>query len=159
MPTIVLDDGTLLNEGCATLQYIADQNPGTIAPAPGSKERYTTINDLNYVATEVHKDAFSKTFHPAFKQEGAVRDFILSNFDAKMNYLNDVRIAGKEFLSGTAPTIADYYLYIVLGWCQYNGTDLSKYPHCFSYHARMHQRPEVGGAWARMMTAPTTTIA
>ena len=55
VPTLVLDDGSILNEGAATLQYIADLNPGTVAPAIGTRERYMVMNALNYVGTELHK--------------------------------------------------------------------------------------------------------
>jgi len=55
VPTLVFEDGDVLNEGAATLQYIADLNPGKVAPVFGSVDRYKVINALNYVGTELHK--------------------------------------------------------------------------------------------------------
>ena len=54
VPCLVLDDGTILNENVATLPYIADQVPGTVAPAAGTQERAVMQNALAYVASEVH---------------------------------------------------------------------------------------------------------
>ena len=54
VPCLVLDDGTVLNEGAAVLQWIADQAPGTAAPANGTTARYVTCQLINYVASEVH---------------------------------------------------------------------------------------------------------
>ena len=47
-------DGTVLNEGAAVLQYIADQRPGTVAPHNGTVGRYQVQEMLNYTASEVH---------------------------------------------------------------------------------------------------------
>ncbi len=41
VPTIRMDDGGILTEGGAVLQYIADQNPASnLAPKAGTMERY-----------------------------------------------------------------------------------------------------------------------
>lgn len=158
VPTVVLDNGAVLNEGAATLQYIADLNPGSVAPAPGSIERYTTINDLNYIGTELHKGAFALMFNPKTKDEGALKDYAWWRFDQNLKYLNDVRLKDAVYLSGDKATIADFYLYVVLGWCPYFGGDLSKYPVAAAYHARIHALPEVQGALERVKSEPTTTI-
>ena len=54
VPALVLEDGTLLNEGAAVLQWIADQaGPASgLAPAYGTSGRYLLQNKLNYIATE-----------------------------------------------------------------------------------------------------------
>ena len=38
VPCLVLDDGTILNEGAAVLQWIADQAPGKAAPVAGTTQ-------------------------------------------------------------------------------------------------------------------------
>ena len=54
MPTLVLDDGTILNENAATLQYIADLAPGKVAPLNGTTDRALLQNALSYIFGEVH---------------------------------------------------------------------------------------------------------
>ena len=77
MPALVLDDGTLLNEGAAVLQYLADMVPppprgsaptgccgltparaqkpaAKVAPEPKSTARYLVQNALNWTASELH---------------------------------------------------------------------------------------------------------
>ena len=54
MPTLVLDDGTILNENAATLQYIADLAPGKVAPLTGTTDRALLQNALSYISGEVH---------------------------------------------------------------------------------------------------------
>ena len=55
VPLLETDDGTRLAEVAVILQYIADRNPGTLAPAFGSMERYRLMEWLNFIATEIHK--------------------------------------------------------------------------------------------------------
>ena len=64
VPTLKLDDGQVLTEGPAIVQYIADRKPETgLAPAAGTLERYRLQEWLNYISTELHK-SFSPLFNP-----------------------------------------------------------------------------------------------
>lgn len=70
VPALVLADGTLLNEGAAVLQYIADQAPegsGLAAPYKTSA-RYLLQNVLNYLASELHA-SYGPLFNPALGAE------------------------------------------------------------------------------------------
>ncbi len=61
---MLLDDGTLLTEGVAIMQYLADNVPDRQLLAPtGSISRYKTLEWLNYIATELHKG-----FTPLFRR-------------------------------------------------------------------------------------------
>lgn len=56
VPALLLDDGTLLTEGVAIMQYLADSVPDRQLLAPvNSISRYKTIEWLNYIATELLK--------------------------------------------------------------------------------------------------------
>src|SRR5947207_343802 len=64
VPALELDDGHVLTEGPAIVQYIADQHPAArLAPPAGSLERYHLQEWLNFVSTELHK-GFSPLFRP-----------------------------------------------------------------------------------------------
>ena len=68
MPTLVLDDGTILNENAATLQYIADLAPGKVAPVAGTVERSILQNALSYISGEVH-GSIGPLFNPTISAE------------------------------------------------------------------------------------------
>ena len=56
VPALQLDDGQILTEGPAIVQYIADQKPATgLAPAIGTIERYKLQEWLNFISSEIHK--------------------------------------------------------------------------------------------------------
>ena len=56
VPTLRLDDGTVLTEGPAIVQYLADRDPAKkLAPATGTIERYHLQALLGYINSELHK--------------------------------------------------------------------------------------------------------
>ena len=64
VPALVLDDGGLLTEGPAIVQYIADRKPAASGLAPAgrhSSERYKLQEWLTFINGEIHK-----TFGPLF---------------------------------------------------------------------------------------------
>ncbi len=68
VPALVLDDGQLLTEGPAIVQYLADRNPASgLAPACGTLARYRLQEWLTFINGEIHK-----TFGPLFR--GAADD-------------------------------------------------------------------------------------
>jgi len=155
VPTLVLDDGTVLNEGAAVLQYIADQAPGTIAPVAGSVGRYVNIANLNYVASEVHP-SIGGLFNPTIGPE--VKAHITANANKKLAYLEGIFSKNPGFLGGTPnANIADFYLYIVLGWTKYVGLSLEAYPHVQAYIQKVADLDGVKAAHALIATNPATT--
>src|SRR6204780_5568998 len=69
VPTLQLDDGRVLTEGPAIVQYLADQRPDSgLAPRPGAFERYQLMEILNYITSELHK-GFGPLFNPETSAE------------------------------------------------------------------------------------------
>jgi glutathione S-transferase len=65
--------------------------------------------------------------------------------------------AGKgQFLVGGKFSIADSYLYIVLGWGRWVGVDLSAYPAVKAYWEGIDQLPQVVAAHAKIATNPSS---
>ena len=64
VPALQLDNGQVLTEGPAIVQYLADQKPASgLAPAAGTMERYRVQEWLNFITSEIHK-GFSPLFNP-----------------------------------------------------------------------------------------------
>lgn len=144
VPALKLDDGDILTEGPAVLQYIADQVPaGKLAPAHGTRARYKLQQWLNYISTEVHKALFYTMFNPASPPEAKAfaRDVLLpARYEHLSRHLKD-----REFLLDTF-TVADAYLVTTLNWAKPAGVDLAKWPVLAAYAQRIAARPAVAKA-------------
>jgi glutathione S-transferase len=143
VPALQLDDGQILTEGPAIVQYLADQKPESgLAPRAGTFARYRLMEMLNYVTSEMHK-GFSPLFNP--KVSGEWKESTLANLAKKFDWLS-TQLAGKTFLVGDSFTVADAYLFVVLGWTKPTKIDLSKWPVLAAYRANIAQRPKVAEA-------------
>jgi glutathione S-transferase len=145
VPAIQLPDGSLLTEGPAIVQYIADQAPQSgLAPAAGTLERYRLQETLNYISTELHK-SFSPLFNPNAPEEwkAQVKTMLAARFD-----LLSARLDGQSYLFGEQFTVADGYLFTVLNWTRLVGIDLSAWPVLTAFQKRVVSRPAVQAALA-----------
>ena len=140
VPALQLDDGRVLTEGSAVVQYLADLKPAAgLAPPAGRFERYRLMEVLNYIAAEVHK-GFSPLFNPAASADAKAA--ALANLDAKFKWLSGF-LGTKPYLMGETFTVADAYLFTVLSWSPHVGADLAKYHVLTDYLARVGHRPKV----------------
>ncbi len=140
VPLLVLDNGETLTEGPAIVQYLADQKPQSkLMPAAGSLERYRVLEWLNFITSELHK-SFSPLFNPAAAQ--AWKDAAIANLNRRFDYTAQ-QLANRQYLIGDQFTVADAYLFTVLGWSQYVGIDLAKWPALKAYVDRVGTRPKV----------------
>lgn len=145
VPAIELDNGQILTEGTAIVQYLADQKPeAKLAPAAGSFERVRLQEMLGYINSELHK-SYSPLFNPKTPAETrADREEYLR----KRYGLIEKQLAGKEFLFGDQFTVADAYLYTVTNWAAYVKLDISAFPNLLAFQARVAARPAVQKALA-----------
>jgi len=140
VPALQLDDGRVLTEGAAIVQYLADQKPeSALAPRAGTFERYQLMEILNYIGSEVHK-GFSPLFNPKISADWKAS--ALAALEKKFDWLSGF-LAGKSFLLGTTFTVADAYLFTVLNWTGHLKIDLAKWPVLAAFQARVAQRPKV----------------
>lgn len=140
VPALRLDNGELLTENVAVLLYIADRNPAAkLAPAAGTLERYRLIEWLSYINSEVHK-SFTPLFNPAASEE--MKKFPRANLIKRVDWLQNA-LGSKNFLMGDQFTVADAYLFVVLGWFRHVGMDLGQWPVLKRFHERVAARPHV----------------
>lgn len=140
IPALVLDNGKVLTEGAAIVQYIADLKPESgLAPANGSEARYQLQSWLSFISTELHKPMGS-LFNPAQSEDWkAAAKALLSK---RLNWLV-AEMGEREYLLGEHFTVADGYLFTVLGWAGPVGFSLEPWPSLQAYRARIAARPTV----------------
>ena len=147
VPALVLDDGQVLTEGPAVVQYLADRNPDAkLVPPNGTIERYRLQEWLNFITSELHK-SFGALFNPEvpadYKQ--FAKDLIASRFA----YVDRHLAQHGPFLMGPQFTVADAYLFTVYGWCRFVGVPNEPYRNLNAYAGRIAERPAVRAAMKR----------
>jgi glutathione S-transferase len=140
VPALRLDDGQVLTEDQVILQYLADQKPAAaLAPPAGTMERYRLMEWLAFIATEVHK-GFGPFWNPSIPD--SVKELARERLALRFGYLNDSLAAG-PYLTGASYSVADAYLFTILGWADFHKIDLSPWPRLVDYRSRILARPAV----------------
>jgi len=144
VPALELDDGAVLTEGTAVLQYLADLAPaGALAPPNGTLARYRLQEWLGFINSELHK-SFGPLFDPTAPD--AAKERARALLGRRLAYLDGVLVA--PYLMGDAFTVADAYLYTVLSWAGHVGIDLAAWPAVQAYFGRLATRPSIQAARA-----------
>jgi glutathione S-transferase len=140
VPALQLDDGRVLTEGPAIVQYLADLKPDAkLAPKAGTFERYQLMEILNYITSELHK-TFPPLFNPATTPEA--HEATIATLGKKFDWISGF-LGNKTYLLGDTFTVADAYLFTVVNWTHFVKVDLSKWPALVAYQARVAARPKV----------------
>jgi glutathione S-transferase len=157
VPAVVLDDGRVLNENAATLQYLADQDAEhKLLPAEGDVARYEVINALSYIGTEYHKTV-GHLFNPTLSDD--VKAYFQALSQTKLAFVNDNLLKDKTYLVGEKLSIADIYLYICLSWSGYINVDMEPYANVKAFFERVGESEGLKAAQAAMGASPATTAA
>ena len=140
VPALDIGHGDVLTENAAILQYLGDRSGNsTLFPPVGELSRYRVLEWLNFIATELHK-GFGPLWNPASSDEvkQGARDLIAKKLDYAEQKLGD-----GPFVMGEQLTIADPYLFVMLGWTGHHGIDIKRWPGLAAYADRMRERPAV----------------
>ncbi len=146
VPVLQLDDGNVLTEGPAIVQYLADLKPeAQLAPANGSMARYRLQEMLGHINSDLHK-SYMPLFDPASSDE--VRSERMAYLHQRYGLIDAV-LGRTPFLLGEQFTISDAYLFVVTRWAAFVKLDLSQYPNLLAFQARIAGRPSVQAAMRR----------
>jgi glutathione S-transferase len=138
-----LDNGEVLTEGPVIVQYLADLKPSAgLAPPQGAWQRVRLQEWLNFITSEIHA-GLAPLFNPALPEQA--RTIFRDKIDKRMA-LVEHRLAEHAYLTGPAFSIADAYLYTILGWCQFFDIDLGRWPAIAAYEKTIAARPSVSAA-------------
>ena len=154
VPALRLDDGQVLTEGPAVVQYFADRKPEAgLAPANGTFARSQLQEWLNFISTEIHK-SFGALFNPAMPD--AAKEIYIGKIRQRFGEIDGV-LARQDFLNGAHFSVADAYLYTVLRWAPRFNLELNQWPALARYSARLDARPAVRAALAAEEAAKNAT--
>jgi glutathione S-transferase len=138
VPTLVLDDGEMLTEGPAIVQYLAELKPEA-GLMPTGRARYHVLEWLNFVTAELHK-TFTHLFSPATPAE--FKEALKAGLAKKFAHV-DGKLAGRSYLTGETFTVADAYLFVVANWARFHQIDLAQWPNLKAFMERVKARPMV----------------
>jgi len=141
VPALRTDDGEVLTENAAILQYLADRFPDA-GLAPTGFQRYRLQQWLSFIGSELHKYVFTPLLNPKTSPEA--RTVATEAAKDRFAYLNG-HLQGREWLLDKF-SVADAYLTAVLNWAQAVKFDLDAYPAVAAYRDRVRARPAVARA-------------
>lgn len=148
VPALELDDGSVLREGPAIVQYLGDRKPELgLVPHDGSMERYRLQEWLNFLSTEIHKGFIPLLYA---RLAGQYVDTARPKLEQRFAWI-DAQLADRRFLMGDAFTVADAYLYALAGWGQASwltshykaDIHFDRLQHLEAWYRRVHARPSV----------------
>lgn len=146
-----LDNGDVLTEGPALVQYLADLKPEAgLAPPNGTLERVRLQEWLNFITSEIHAGSA-----PLFNKElpETVRDIFKARLFKRFDLLQTT-LEQQSYLMGDRFTVADAYLFTVLGWMPGFSINLDRWPNIVAYIQRIADRPAIAAAYAREAEIP-----
>jgi glutathione S-transferase len=142
VPVLELDDGQVLTEGPAIVQYLADQKPECgLVPAAGTLARAQVQSWLNFVGTELHKMYSPWLFHAEYGEQA--QTVARGKIADRLAFVDRHLAAQGPFLMGESFTVADAYLFTVVSWSKLVNVDLSDYRALRDHFARVGQRAAV----------------
>lgn len=139
VPAIRTDEGEVLTENAAVLQYLGDRFPAA-GLAPNGFDRNLLQQWLNFIGTELH----TGVFHPLFSGNDGAKAFARDEAKKRLGYLNN-HLDGRDWLLDRF-TVADAYLAVVLNWSEFVKLDLQPYPAVEAFLERAKARPSIAKA-------------
>jgi glutathione S-transferase len=146
VPALVLDDGGILTQNTAILEYLADRKPGSLLAEAGTYERAKAMSWTAFVAADLHP-AFKPFFAGSKMTSSApavndMKNYARGTIEKYLKHL-DKNLAGKDYLMGSRFTVADAYLFVVLGWCKFAEIPVAPYANVAASLRKTNARPAV----------------
>lgn len=140
VPALQFDDGTVLTEGVAIVQYLADLKPDRQLLAPtGTLARYQTLEWLSFISSELHK-GFSPLFSDVAPDD--YKAVLRQQLEEKFTWI-DGELKDKQWLSGLHFSAADAYLFTVMRWAKLLKLNIASLSALEGWFQRVAARPSV----------------
>lgn len=140
VPVLVLDNGEILTEGVAILNYLADLKPELkLGPNTDSFEKYRFLEWFTFANSEIHK-TLGALFAPNLEE---ARKAILIDRAIFRIKLLDKHLEANQFVMGDRFTAVDAYIFVCSGWSKLFNLDLSGFTHYSRYMSGIASRQSV----------------
>lgn len=144
VPVLEMDDGALLREGSAIVQFLADRAPqARLIPVAGTMDRVRAQEWLNFIATEYHKQFI-------WLLRGGPEEILRAQREkvGKVLVELDKHLSVREHMMGDYFTVVDAYAFTITNWCNLEKVrfDLQPYANVRAFQARVAERPAVQDA-------------
>ncbi|HGH3106495.1 TPA: glutathione binding-like protein, partial [Acinetobacter baumannii] len=125
VPALGLENGKVITEVTTILTYLADLVPEkNLIPKSSSFERYEMMSLLSFISMDIHKNFSAFFYKEKIDSWIEVSKHKLSrSFDFIEN-----KLQSNQYLNGNEISIADFYFFVMLHWCDYFSIDLEKWP-------------------------------
>ena len=136
-----LDNGEVLTENVAILQYLADTHNATHLLAPVKDwKRYRTLEWLNYLTTEIHKGVgpFFNPNYPDELKENLLRPLLERKFQLIENHLQK-----NNYLMGEDFTLPDAYLFVMIRYLPVAKINIDQFPNLKRYFEALKKRESI----------------
>ncbi len=145
VPTLRTDDGVVLTENAAILQYVADRFPQSHLGTGAGIDRSRLHQWLCFIGTELHKGLFVPVLDR--KAPAEAKSYVLEKNLSRLDYLENY-LKGRDYLLDHF-SVADAYLVTVINWTMATPPiELAKWPTLKAYYERLRARPSVAKAIA-----------
>ncbi|HPF74089.1 MAG: glutathione S-transferase N-terminal domain-containing protein [Rhodanobacteraceae bacterium] len=149
VPTLVEDDGWVLTENVAILDYLGGKYPEARLHGDNPRERAEVFRWLGQLNSDVHK-AFSPIFSPGvFFPEGTdmerAREMAVQRIHQQLGQL-DARLEGRTRPVGERRTLVDGYLFVILRWARKVAGGIDRHQNLSAFFQRMNDDPDVQAA-------------
>jgi glutathione S-transferase len=150
VPALKIDDGEVLTENIAVLEYVADIRPEA-GLAPQGRDRVRLRKWLGLINSELHTAALEPVLSTTNPAPAEAKAYLLERGRKAMEYI-DAALAGRDWLTDSY-SIADMYLAVVVSWLQSPKMKeakqpilLANYPNIQAHNKRVFSRPAAGKA-------------
>ena len=120
VPSLKLPDGSIMTEGAAILQYIADAHPqAQLAPPPGSSERAQHDRWLFFFAINVYEGELRKIVPQDYVDSESCANAVKTAADSyveKHYRLFEENLGSGPFTFGGDLTVLDIYIWMLAQW-------------------------------------------
>lgn len=144
VPALELDDGRVITENAAVLQYLGALKPESLTPDIASWDHVRLQEALSFISSELHK-AFSPYFHgeaTGDRLEPAQALLARRTGDVELLLANS-----GPYLLGDQISVADIYLFVALNWAGFISFDLQRWPLVSDFMTRVGARSSVQTAF------------
>lgn len=140
VPALVLEDGRLLSENTALLDWLS-QRTAPLRPT-GDWARTRQLELLSFLSTQLHKP-FVRLF---FEEDAAQRRALVEELGGRFDWLTR-QLGASQYLLDDRYGVADALLYVLLRWAMM--LELPLAPALRAHGARIEARPATRAALAR----------